>query len=255
MAYIMREGRIGQATSTAWPAGAYAPFGKGHIMPRSADVGFAAMQDEHALEMELWLWCGIEAYSAGLMSKIVCRPRGEVVAAYLAECPALRRWCEHHVSRGTCAEAVRVLRQKRCALAAQRQAERPKKFARPPDPNAVAFKEAFARFIRQPVSLQGDLPAAISTAAPASTTTEPSEISVDAPPAVEPTELTTGTDTQDPRIVAIRAALVGHIRPGSNSPWGQFHAAILTECGAKETDRGFGLRQIQRLVEKELERH
>jgi hypothetical protein len=55
-----------------------------------------------------------------------------------------------------------------------------------------------------------------------------------------------------PRIEAIRAALSHGDRPGTNISWDIFHTKILNACGVKDTVRGFGGRQIQRVVKKEL---
>jgi hypothetical protein len=52
---------------------------------------------------------------------------------------------------------------------------------------------------------------------------------------------------------AIRAALARGDRPGHNIPWGQFIEALMQTCRATEKTRGYGQKQISRLVEKALE--
>jgi hypothetical protein len=51
---------------------------------------------------------------------------------------------------------------------------------------------------------------------------------------------------------AIRAALKSGVRPGKTIGWGPFQGNLTRHCGASEGQRGFGVRQIQRIVEDEL---
>jgi hypothetical protein len=73
-------------------------------------------------------------------------------------------------------------------------------------------------------------------------------------PAVSPATAAACTDRLDPRVVVIRAAIDNNKRPGKTIPWGKFHRELLETCKAQETDRGFGLRQIQLLFKAEIKR-
>src|ERR1700730_2929480 len=54
------------------------------------------------------------------------------------------------------------------------------------------------------------------------------------------------------RDAKIRAALAQDTRPGTNMPWDRFIPDLKKQCGANDQTRGFGDRQIQRLVAKML---
>ena len=74
---------------------------------------FDRAKDERELMDEIWLLAGSEAYRAHRMHAIMGRSRPEVMAWYFAENPEIKRWVDHSIEAGTCADAIAELRAKK----------------------------------------------------------------------------------------------------------------------------------------------
>jgi hypothetical protein len=74
---------------------------------------FDRAKDERELMDEIYLLAGSEAYRGHRMHAIVGRSRPEVIAWYFAENPEIKRWVDHSIEAGTCADASAELRAKK----------------------------------------------------------------------------------------------------------------------------------------------
>jgi hypothetical protein len=74
---------------------------------------FDRAKDERELMDEIYLLAGSEAYRGQRMHAIVGRSRPEVIAWYFAENPEIKRWVDHSIEAGTCADASAGLRAKK----------------------------------------------------------------------------------------------------------------------------------------------
>jgi hypothetical protein len=86
----------------------------GQYAPPARDATLRRAQDEDALEHQIWLLALSEAYGArnlGWMRAMTGRSRPEIVADYYKRHPAMERFSKRHIEAGTCADAVRALRE------------------------------------------------------------------------------------------------------------------------------------------------
>ena len=109
--------------------GVSTPFFGVQLSPASApDTSFTRAQDERELLDKIWLLAVSEAYgakdAARRMQEMTGQSRLEVVEAYFAANPEVRRWVDRNIEAGTCAAAVSELQEKMEGFRKWRQEQR-----------------------------------------------------------------------------------------------------------------------------------
>jgi hypothetical protein len=92
-----------------------------------SDTSFSRAQDERQLMDEIWLLAGSEAYSAKdaarRLQEMTGQSRLQVIEAYFAANPEVKRWVDRNIAAGTCAAAVSELRERKERFREWRQEE------------------------------------------------------------------------------------------------------------------------------------
>jgi hypothetical protein len=93
-----------------------------------SDPSFGRAQDERQLMDEIWLLAGSEAYgakdAARRLQEMTGQSRLQVIEAYFAANPEVKRWVDRNIEAGTCAAAVSELREKKERFREWRQERR-----------------------------------------------------------------------------------------------------------------------------------
>ena len=89
------------------------------------DTSFSRAQDERQLMDEIWLLAGSEAYGAKdavrRLQEMTGQSRLQVLEAYFAANPEMKRWVDRNIEAGTCASAVSELRERKERFRERRQ--------------------------------------------------------------------------------------------------------------------------------------